>query len=166
MNKAGMHTSGDKSFAVLRIVFGMVWLIDASFKWNPAFISNFTNYVTQGAQNQPALVQAWINLWVRGVSIDPHFFAIVVAVAETALALSLLFGLLTELGIAGGIALMLVVWSTAEGFGGPYMPGSTDIGAAIIYVLVFVALWLGKSWRYYSIDSVLRKKIPFLYWHW
>lgn len=161
-----MNKAEDRSFAVLRIVFGAVWLIDASFKWNSAFINNFTDYITQGAQGQPALVQAWIQYWVKGVSVDPHFFAILVAVAETALAVSLLFGLLTEIGIVGGIALSLVIWSTAEGFGGPYVAGSTDIGAAVIYIIVFVALWLGRCWRYYSIDPYIRKRIPFLYWRW
>ncbi len=161
-----MNKSEDRSFAILRIVFGSVWLIDAYFKWSPAFINNFTNYLVQGAQNQPPLVQAWINLWVKGVSVDPHFFAIIVAIGETAIAIGLLFGLLTEIAIAGGIAMTLVIWSTAEGFGGPYVPGSTDIGAALIYAIVFVALWIGRCWRHYSIDSILRNKISFLYWHW
>jgi thiosulfate dehydrogenase [quinone] large subunit len=146
----------DKSFAVLRIIFGGVWLVDASFKWNPAFLNNFTDYLTQGAQGQGALVQAWINLWVNTVSVDPHFFGIIVAIAETAIALGLLFGLFTRVAIVGGIAMAFVIWSTAEGFGGPYVAGSTDIGTAIIYILVFVALWLGKCWRYYSLDSFFK----------
>jgi thiosulfate dehydrogenase [quinone] large subunit len=161
-----MHHTEERSFAALRIVFGGVWLIDAMFKWNPAFINNLTDYLTQGAQGQPVLVQDWINFWVRGVSVDPHLFAIIVALSETAIAIGLLFGLFTEVAIAGGIAMTLVIWSTAEGFGGPYAPGSTDIGTGIIYALVFVALWLGRCWRYYSIDSFLRKKAPFLYWRW
>ncbi len=161
-----MNKAEDKSFAVLRIIFGVIWLIDASFKWNPTFINNFTDYLTGGAEGQPALIQAWINLWVKGVSIDPHFFAVLVAICETALALSLMFGFLTEIGIAGGIALTLVIWTTAEGFGGPYVAGSTDIGGAIIYVIVFVALWLGRCWRQYSLDPYIRKMLPFLYWRW
>ena len=161
-----MNNAEDRSFAILRILFGIVWLVDASFKWNPAFLNNFTDYILEGTQNQSALVQAWIHLWVTGVSVDPHFFAIVVAIAETAIAIGLLFGLFTEIAIAGGIAMTLVIWSTAEGFGGPYIAGSTDIGAAIIYAIVFVALWLGRSWRYYSLDSQLKEKIPFLYWRW
>ena len=112
------------------------------------------------------MVQAWIDLWVKGVSIDPYFFAVLVAICETALALSLLFGLFTELGIVGGIALTFVIWTTAEGFGGPYVAGSTDIGTAVIYILVFVALWLGRCWRCYSFDPYLRKRLPFMYWRW
>lgn len=162
-----MNRAEDRSFAILRILFGFVWLIDASFKWSPAFLNNFTDYLTQGAQDQPALVQAWIHLWIVGVGVNPHFFAVIVAVGETALALGLIAGALTEIAIVCGIALTLVIWSTAEGFGGPYMAGSTDIGTAIIYAMVFMALWLGRCWRYYSIDSaVLRKRLPSLYWRW
>ena len=161
-----MNTSQDKSFAVLRVIFGGVWLIDASFKWSPAFINSFTDYLNQGAEGQPALVQAWINLWVHTVGVNPQFFAVIVALGETAIAIGLLFGFFTEVAIAGGIALSFVIWSTAEGFGGPYVAGSTDIGAAIIYIIVFIALWLGRSWRRYSLDSSLHKKFPFLYWRW
>lgn len=162
-----MSTAEDRSFAVLRIIFGAVWLVDASFKWSPAFLNNFTDYLTEGAQGQSALVQAWIYLWIHTVSVDPHLFAIIVAIAETAIALGLIFGALTELAIIGGIAMTLVIWSTAEGFGGPYIAGSTDIGAAIIYALLFIALWLGRCWRHYSLDAAfLRRKLPFLYWRW
>ena len=156
-----MGSSDDKSFAVLRIIFGFVWAIDAQFKWSPAFINNLTDYLSSGAQGQPALVQAWINLWVKGVSVNPHFFAIVVALAETAIAIGLIFGLFSRIALVGGMTMALVIWSTAEGFGGPYAPGSTDIGAAIIYFIVFVALWLGKCWRYYGIDPLLYKKYSF-----
>ena len=160
------RTSEDRSFAILRIIFGIVWLVDASFKWSPAFLDNFTSYLTDGAQGQSAFVQGWIHLWVQTVSVNPHVFGIIVAIAETALGLALIFGLFTRLAIAGGIALSLVIWTTAEGFGGPYVAGSTDIGTAVIYAIMFVALWIGRCWREYSLDSILRKKISVLNWHW
>ena len=37
----------------------------------------------------------------------------------------------------------LIAYLTTTGFGGPYMPGMTDIGASIIYIFVFVALLIG-----------------------
>lgn len=49
----------------------------------------------------------------------------------------------------------LVIWSTAEGFGGPYQAGSTDIGAAIIYVLVFACLVLGRAGLTLGLDRRL-----------
>ncbi len=161
-----MNTIGTKSFATLRITFGIVWLIDAAFKWNPAFLNNFTDYLMEGTQNQPIFIQVWMHIWIQMVSADPHFFAIIVALAETAIAIGLLFGLFTRVAIAGGIVLSLIIWATAEGFGGPYTAGSTDIGAAIIYALLFVALWFGRSWQHYSIDASLRQRFPSLYRHW
>lgn len=161
-----MREAEDRSFSILRIVFGCVWAIDAYFKWQPAFINNLTDYLTQGAQGQSAAVQWWINLWIHTVSVDPHFFAIIVALAETGIAIGLLFGLFTKIAMSGGIAMTLVIWSTAEGFGGPYMPGSTDIGAAIIYAIVFIALWLGKSWRHFSLDAWLKNTHRFSIGQW
>ncbi len=152
-----MKQNKNKPFAILRIIFGCIWLIDASFKWSPTFINNFSHYLIEGAQGQPAIVQAWINFWLHTISVNPNFFAIVVAVAETAIALGLIFGFFTRTAMAGGIALAFVIWSTAEGFGGPYISGSTDVGTAIIYIIVFVALWFGKSWEYYSIDNFITK---------
>ncbi|MDE2079374.1 MAG: DoxX family protein [Patescibacteria group bacterium] len=161
-----MPGAHERAFSILRIVFGLVWAVDAYFKWQPSFLNNFTNYLTMGADGQPPLVRGWINLWIHGVSVDPHFFGIVVALAETAIAIGLLFGLFTKVAMAGGIAMTLVIWSTAEGFGGPYVAGSTDIGAAIIYVLVFIALWLGTSWRRLSIDAWLRERHAFFLGEW
>jgi hypothetical protein len=34
---------------LLRITFGLMWAIDAWFKWQPDFLNNFTSYLT-GAQ--------------------------------------------------------------------------------------------------------------------
>ena len=161
-----MNGREDRSFALMRIVFGCVWTVDAYFKWQPDFLNNFVSYLQEGADGQPALVQWWINLWIHGVSVDPHLFALFVACAETAIAIGLVLGLFTRIALAGGIALALVIWTTAEGFGGPYVAGSTDIGTAIIYALLFIALWLGKCWRYYSLDSKVRRSVPFLVGRW
>lgn len=161
-----MHQAEDRAFALLRIAFGAVWAIDALFKWQPAFINNFTSYLQEGFAGQGHFVQAWIGFWIHTVNVDPHAFAIAVALAETAIAIGLLLGLLTRVALVGGILMALAIWTTAEGFGGPYVPGATDIGAAIIYVIVFIALWLGKCWRHYSLDERLRRRWPALYGAW
>ena len=59
-----------------------------------------------------------------------------------------------------GIAYGLFVWSMARGFGGPYVPGTaTDVGAAIIYSLVFWALLLVDAGRM-SIDRLIAARAP------
>src|SRR5258708_22472923 len=72
--------------AILRIAFGLVWAIDAYFKWQPDFIQNFVSYVTGALDGQAPAVQAWINFWVNTVQANPTVFAYIIAMAETALA--------------------------------------------------------------------------------
>ncbi len=134
-----------RAIGVVRILFGLVWLIDAQFKWRPAFIDGLASYLTGALPGQPAPVQAWIHFWIQVVKIDPTLFAYFVAAAETALAFALIFGVLSNLAYLGGSILSLVIWSTAEGFGGPYVVGATDVGAAIIYVFVFSLLSLSRA---------------------
>ncbi len=107
-----------KGIGILRIVFGLIWAVDAWFKWQPDFINKFADYLTGALEGQPVAVQAWINFWI-------------------------------------GALLTLVSWSTAEGFGGPYVPGSADIGSAIIYTLVFAALFLVNAGSVMGLDPLL-----------
>jgi len=59
-----------------------------------------------------------------------------------------------------------VVWATAEGFGGPYTMGASDIGTAVIYAVVFMNL-LAISYyagpARYSVDYLLEQRIS---WWW
>ena len=146
-----MEISHPRSFGLLRIAFGGVWAIDSFFKWQPAFQNNFVGYLTDAMPGQPALVASWIQLWINIVSVQPHLFAIAVALTETAIALSLLTGLFARPMIVIGALFSLVIWAVPEGFGGPYTAGATDVGTALIYMLVFLALWLGRSWEFYSV---------------
>jgi hypothetical protein len=64
---------------------------------------------------------------------DSPFFALLTATTETYLACALIAGFARRVTYTIGFAYGLFVWSVAEGFGGPYVPGtSTDVGAAII----------------------------------
>lgn len=146
-----------RGIAALRIVFGAVWAIDAWFKWQPAFASHFTGYLMQARNHQPAAIVAWITFWLHVVSLSPAFFAHMVALSETCIALCLVLGAFSNLTCCAGIVLSFVIWSAAEGFGGTYSPGSTDIGVSIIYVLVFVGLFLGNAGRVFGLDRSLDK---------
>jgi len=91
-------------------------------------------------------------------------FALIVAASETALAIALILGVFSNLANLGGVLLALVIWSTAEGFGGPYKAGSTDIGTAVIYFFVFVAMFLSQSGLCFGLD---RRLTPMLgRWGW
>ncbi|MEP6639871.1 MAG: DoxX family protein [Chloroflexota bacterium] len=149
---AGWRLTG---IGLLRITFGLVWAMDAWFKWQPDFIDNFAAYLTGAQQDQPTWVQSWIGFWIDVVNVDLPVFAHLVAIGETAIAVALIFGVLTNLTSLAGIILAIVIWTTAEGFGGPYQSGSADIGSAIIYVLVFVGLVLSQAGLYLGLDRRL-----------
>jgi uncharacterized membrane protein YphA (DoxX/SURF4 family) len=151
-----------QGIAFTRIAFGLVWAIDAYFKWQPAFANNFVSYLQETFSGQPALIQSWLNLWIKLVSISPHLFARIVALGETGIAIGLIFGLFSNLAYAAGTLLSLVIWSVPEGFGGPYTPGATDIGTGIIYVFGFLGLFLLSAGWHYGLDRILRPKLG----HW
>ena len=148
-----------RGVATLRIIFGLVWAIDASFKWQPAFSESFTMYLTKAMGSQPPAVVAWIAFWLRVVSLQPHLCAYLVAITETIIAVCLILGAFSNLVYGLGILLTLMIWSTAQGFGGPYGPGSTDIGVGIIYTLVFCGLFLACAGISYGVDRHLATKL-------
>ena len=145
-------------FAYLRIAFGLVWALDAFFKWQPAFSSGFVGYFTDALDSQPPAITAWINWWIGIVSSHPGDWALFIAICETAIAIGLIFGIFTRTAIIGGAILAFFIWAVPEGFGMLFMSGMTDPGAGIIYIFVFVALWVSRSWEVLSIDSLLWKR--------
>ena len=151
-----------RAVALLRIAFGLIWSIDATLKWLPAFRANFGAIVSGASQGQPGFLQGWFGLWRLIVTGQAPLFAVFAALTETYLALALITGFARRFTYGLGILYGLLVWSVAEGFGGPYVPGTTtDVGAAIIYSLVFWALLLldvnaGRM----NVDSLIARRIP------
>jgi thiosulfate dehydrogenase (quinone) large subunit len=127
--------------ALLRIAFGVIWAIDAGFKWRPSFVDGFRDDIRAAADGQPGWILWWFRFWRRVLDSDPRAFAYATAVVETLIAACLLLGLLRAGSYLAGALFGLVIWSVAEGFGGPYTAGSTDIGTAIVYSVVFLALY-------------------------
>lgn len=147
------------AIAMTRITFGLAWAFDAAFKWQPAFANNFVSYLQETFSGQPAIIQSWLNLWIKLVSINPLLFARLVALGETCIAIGLLFGLFSNLTYAAGTLLSIVIWAVPEGFGGPYTAGATDVGTGIIYVFGFLGLFLLSAGQYYGLDKVIRDKL-------
>lgn len=150
--------------AMLRIAFGAIWAVDAILKWQPAFQANFQQMLIDVAKGQPGFLGWWFGLWQFVISGRAPIFGILTATTETYLAIALLTGFARKFTYSAGILYGLFVWSVAEGFGGPYMPGTTtDVGAAIIYSLVFGALLLVDAGRF-SVDGLIEKRIRA--WRW
>ena len=150
----------------LRVSFGVIWLIDAVLKWLPGFRATYMSVIMAEAQGQPSWLQPWFHFWIRFQHPDATFMAYLAAVIETLIALALIAGFARKLTYLSAIAFSLLIWGTAEGFGGPYTSGAADIGTAIIYAVVFAGLlmlsYYGGPARY-SADYYLEKKIS---WWW
>lgn len=160
-----METSGQRTLAarvsLLRIAFGIIWGIDAIFKWKPSFQSTYLAQVKAAASGQPHWLLWLFHLAEAVIRVDPRAFAIGTALIETLTALGLILGFARRLGYLVGLTFSLVVWALAEGFGGPYTAGSTDIGTGIIYAVVFAALYgLDRAIGFspWSLDAVIARR--------
>lgn len=151
-----------RHIAVLRIAFGLMWFVDAVFKWLPSFKVGFLDQIQSAAQGQPSIFKPWFHFWISFLSTNPHFFATLTAIVETLIALALIFGIARRSVYLAATVFSLLIWGVAEGFGGPYTSGSTDIGTAIIYAVVFLALYgldrlaISPKW---ALDNYLSKKL-------
>jgi nitrite reductase (NO-forming) len=149
--------------SAVRAAFGIVWAIDALMKWQPGFAAHYVGYLQNASQGQPGWLAPWFQFWLALVT--PHVGAFVLAtrLVETAIALGLLFGLARKPMYVLGAIFSLLIWSTADGFGGPYTSGATDVGPALVYVLVFFALILFSRQEGptpYSVDYYLERRWP------
>jgi DoxX. len=136
--------------ALLRIVFGVIWLIDAGVKMNHVFVNEFKADFTEGAAGQPGWLHWWFHFWTDVINSSPATFAYITIVLETLIGLALVFGFARKTTYLVGFVFSMAIWALPEGFGGPYSMSSTDINQGIIYALVFAAL--------YGLDSASKVK--------
>jgi nitrite reductase (NO-forming) len=147
----------------MRMIVGVVWGIDGALKFQPGVASNMVGMIADAGASQPAWLAPWFNFWSQTVATNPAFFVTSVGTLEFALGLSLIVGVGRKVAYTGGFFLSLLIWSVPEGFGGPYGPGSTDIGTGIIYAFVFLFLLIlnaafGPS--EFSLDAVIERRWP------
>ncbi len=149
--------------AALRVAFGMIWAVSAALTWTSGFASNYVGYLHNAATGQPAWSAWWFRMWIDVVTPHAGLFLWGTRIAETLLALALLLGFARKITYVVGILFSLLIWSTAEGFGGPYSVGANNIGAAISYVLIFAALIvinLRSGPSPYSLDYLIERRWP------
>ena len=164
---AGSYSHWPKT--AVRIAFGTVWLVDAGLKWTTHFRSGYIDHLSEGKAGRPGWLGGWFNFWIDLQSPHPYMWAYLVAAAETLIAVAVLVGFARKLAYTAALVLSLLIWATAEGFGGPYTGAraDVDVGAGIIYALVFGSLlafayYLGTSRL--SADYYLEQRIG--WWHW
>jgi thiosulfate dehydrogenase (quinone) large subunit len=153
--------------SAVRILFGVIFAVDASFKWRVGFRETFLDIIKQFGQGQPSALHWWFDFWTDAVTPHPQVWAYSIAVIETLLALALILGLARKITYILTAITTLGIWAVAEGFGGPYTATSTDIGTGIMYTVVaasLLVLSLQHGPSRYSVDYLLEKRIS--WWHW
>ncbi len=159
-NWVARNVSWLKSF--IRIILGIVWLIDGYLKFSPGLIDSFPALIK--SEGQPSWLQPWFNFWSSVTSANAAPFVYSIGTLEVALGVALVLGFMRKIAYFSGMILSLLIWAIPEGFGGPYGPASTDIGTGVIYSFLFLSLVIintisGPS--KYSLDFLLERKYPF-----
>jgi nitrite reductase (NO-forming) len=153
----------DVASAALRIAFGIIWAIGAAFTWTSQFAANYVGYLHNAAQGQPGWSAWWFDMWIALVTPHPMVFVWLTRIAETLLAIALLLGIARKTTYVLGALFSLLIWATAEGFGGPYTVGAANMGTALTYVLIFLLL-IGINYRGgtspYSVDYLIERRWP------
>lgn len=135
-----------RDMEVVRILFGLLWLFDAFWKWHPGFFEHSLSYLRSSEVGQPTWIVVYIGFFVQVLSaIGGVIFGIFAAIIETVLGLSLLIKRGFDWFLPIGLLYSFGVWTTAEGWGGPYVLGSTGnrgdvLGTANIYMVVYLYL--------------------------
>ena len=152
--------------AAVRVGFGIIWAIDAGLKWRTSFRAGYLGMLSDASKGQASWLHPWFTFWIDLQRPHVDLFAYLVAALETMIAVALILGFARKVTYITGAVFSLLIWSTAEGFGGPYTAQSTDVGTAVIYALVFLAL-LAISAQFgpsrYSVDWYLERR--YSWWH-
>ncbi|MCX7515169.1 multicopper oxidase domain-containing protein [Frateuria hangzhouensis] len=147
----------------LRVAFGLIWLANAAFTWTSGFAAHYVGYLHNAADGQPRWSAWWFDFWIWLVTPNATLFVWLTRGIETLLALALVLGIARKTTYLAGALFSLLVWSTAEGFGGPYSVGAANMGTGIVYVLVFIALSVinsGSGPSPYSLDYYIERSWP------
>ncbi len=148
---------------ILRVVFGLFWAIDGALKFAPGFVDSFPDIIGSAGQGQPSWLAGWFSFWSSVTSTNPAFFVYSTGTLELALAFGMIFGLARKIVYSASFFLSLVIWSVPEGFGGPYGPGSTDVGTGAVYALaslLFLIINATFGPSRLSLDRIVEDKWP------
>src|SRR5437764_14440078 len=70
----------------VRLLFGVIFGIDAVLKWLPGYRKTYISQLKSAAGGQPSWLHGWFQFWIHLQSAAPALFAAVTGITETALA--------------------------------------------------------------------------------
>lgn len=142
------------AFAVMRIVFGLIWAANTILEANRPYVNKFLESIAKRVHGQPHAIRVYLHGVIHVIhTLNPHHVAMATVILDGLLALSLLTGIALRPLARLGILYTLFLWTTVGGFGGPYTAGATDPGTAIVYALTFMAVLAVPSERRLAIGA-------------
>ncbi|MCI4358030.1 MAG: DoxX family protein [Thermoplasmata archaeon] len=149
---------------LFRILFGVVWIVAGALKFSSGFVSNFPAAVQTASGNAPGWLSGWYSFWLTQANANAQLIVYSVGGLELVLGIALVLGLLRKVAYLGGVLLSLLIWAVPEGFGGPYGSGAggTDVGAGVVYALLFLGLIVINSTfgpSRFSLDYLIERRV-------
>ena len=87
-----LYRHRDKLKSAIRIIFGIVWLIDGLLKFTPGTAAAFPQLIQNAGNGQPGWLIPWFDFWSSVVGPDPFFWATLVGVGEILIGIGLIVG--------------------------------------------------------------------------
>ena len=135
---------------------GVLLLIDAVLEFQPGTYQVFNSLFYSNASVSPQPLRAILVFAAQLTAHQPAVWNGVLAALETALGVSIAAGILAEVSLLACLPLFLGIWIFGQGVGLPFAQGTTDLNSGPVYLMLALVLWLGHSWRRFSVYSWVR----------
>lgn len=155
MQPVAMNSKAAIALAVLRIYVGLVWLTYGSSKLEPDWAGGKREFLSAVTYAAKATGEPFRNFLVHVVIPNQAIFAQLIAYGETLVGVSLILGLLTRAGAAGGIFLAAnYLFAT-----GNYRMRFGLESIELMLMVLSVYLFLSPRGAVLSVDSWIRRFI-------
>jgi cytochrome oxidase Cu insertion factor (SCO1/SenC/PrrC family) len=140
--------------AVLRIGFGLLWVIDGLLQAQPAMVGLATQVIKPGSSASPAWVRSIVGWGTASWTFHPVQAAAAAVWIQLGIGVWMLAvrrGRWSQAAALAGVAWGLVVWVFGEAFGNVFAPGLSFLtgapGAALLYVVAGALIALpARAW--------------------
>src|SRR5512146_620063 len=161
---AAVTSAEPRARRVLRVSFGILWIVDGILQVQPQMAAGLPSQVVQpAASSSPGWVQAVVNAGGTIWSFHPVQAAAAAVWIQAGIGLWMLVardGWSSRLAGLGGAAWGLIVWLFGEAFGGTFAPGLSWLsgapGAVTLYIVTGVLLALpARAWTGHTLGRLL-----------
>lgn len=152
--------------SLLRILLGIVWIVDGTYKFYSGFAGSFLTQLQGNQAANPSWLNGWFQFWINVTTPNPTAVVYTVGFFELAIGVAMVLGFMRKIVYSGGVVLALLIWSIGEGFGGIFQtvtPLTTDVGTGIIYAFALFGLIMinaAQGVSRYSLDYYIERRFP------